>query len=120
LARWRARNQLAEIRANDLRFHQEEATTFFNEVMGLTLTTEEIATLEAYTEGWIAGLQLAALSLQGRSYVTDYIQAFSGSHVYIGAQSAYASLSAAEGRSPQILDKGQARAATTYRSNNVH
>ncbi|MCE7989984.1 MAG: helix-turn-helix transcriptional regulator [Caldilinea sp. CFX5] len=83
LARWRARNQLVEIRADDLRFRQEEAATFLNEIMGLTLTAAEITTLEARTEGWIAGLQLAALSLQGRSDVAGFMRAFSGSHRHV-------------------------------------
>jgi ATP/maltotriose-dependent transcriptional regulator MalT len=83
LARWRARNQLVEIRAQDLRFSVEEALEFLNRTMGLNLTAEEVAALEARTEGWIAGLQLAALSMQGRSDIPAFIQAFSGSHVYI-------------------------------------
>ena len=82
LARWRVRNQLTELRADDLRFRSAEVVTFLN-VMGLTLTAAEIATLETRTEGWIAGLQLAALSLQGRADLASYIQAFSGSHGYI-------------------------------------
>ena len=83
LARWRARNQLTELRVNDLRFRLAEIATFFNEVMGLPLTTEQIATLETRTEGWIAGLQLAALSMQGREDVAGFIQAFSGSHRHV-------------------------------------
>jgi LuxR family transcriptional regulator, maltose regulon positive regulatory protein len=87
LARWRVRGQLAEVRADDLRFSPEEATTFLNEVMGLRLSPQEVAALEARTEGWIAGLQLAALSLQGRApgspEVTGFIQAFSGSHRHV-------------------------------------
>ena len=83
LARWRVRNQLTELRIDDLRFHAQEVVTFFNEVMGLALTTAEIATLETRTEGWIAGLQLAALSLQGRTDVAGFIQAFSGSHRHV-------------------------------------
>jgi LuxR family maltose regulon positive regulatory protein len=83
LARWRVRNQLTEIRAADLRFRPEEAATFLNERMGLRLTTTEIAALEARTEGWIAGLQLAALSMQGRENVAGFIQAFSGSNRHV-------------------------------------
>lgn len=83
LARWRARNQLTEIRADDLRFQPDEATVFLNEVMGLRLTTAQIAALETRTEGWIAGLQLAALSMQGRDDVAGFIQAFSGSHRHV-------------------------------------
>ena len=65
LARLRARGQLAELRAADLRFTPAEATTFLNQVMGLNLSAEEIATLESRTEGWVAGLQLAGISMQG-------------------------------------------------------
>lgn len=83
LARLRARNQLVEIRAQDLRFNVEEALEFLNRTMGLNLTVEEVAALEARTEGWIAGLQLAALSMQGRSDTPAFIRAFTGSHVYI-------------------------------------
>jgi LuxR family transcriptional regulator, maltose regulon positive regulatory protein len=83
LARYRARNQLIEIRAQDLRFHLEEAAAFLNNTMGLSLSAESLAALEERTEGWIAGLQLAALSMQGRNDTGAFIQAFTGSHVYI-------------------------------------
>ncbi|MCW5849548.1 MAG: AAA family ATPase [Anaerolineae bacterium] len=83
LARWRARGHLAEIRAADLRFTPDEAARFLNEAMGLTLTSDQVAALEARTEGWIAGLQLAALSLQGRSDTAGFITSFTGSHRYI-------------------------------------
>lgn len=83
LARFRARNQLIEIRARDLRFSSDEAATFLNRTMGLQLSAEEVAALGARTEGWIVGLQLAALSLQGRSDAAEFIQAFTGSHVYV-------------------------------------
>ena len=83
LARLRARDQLAEIRADQLRFTSDEAATFLNQVMSLALTPEDITQLEARTEGWIAGLQMAALSMQGRSDTASFIQAFSGSHRYI-------------------------------------
>jgi LuxR family maltose regulon positive regulatory protein len=66
LARLRARGQLLELRARDLRFTEEETAAFFTHTMGLTLRPEWIAALEQRTEGWIAGLQLAALSMQGR------------------------------------------------------
>ena len=66
LARLRARGQLTELRAADLRFTPAEAAEFLNQVMGLNLSLAEIAALEARTEGWIAGLHLAALSMQGR------------------------------------------------------
>ena len=69
LARLRAKGQLTELRASDLRFTSEEAAAFLNGSMGLTLTASDVARLEARTEGWIAGLQLAALSLHGRDDV---------------------------------------------------
>ena len=83
LARFRARNQLTEIRAKDLRFTTEEAAAFLNQVMGLNLSAEDVAALETRTEGWIAGLQLAALSMQGRSDIAGFIKAFTGSHLYV-------------------------------------
>ena len=83
LARLRARDQLTEIRANDLRFTPDEAAEFLTQVMGLSLTAEEVAALETRTEGWIAGLQIAALSMQGRQDLPGFIQAFSGSHRHI-------------------------------------
>ena len=61
----RARDQLTELRAADLRFTLAEAAEFLNQVMGLNLSAEDIAALETRTEGWIAGLQLAAISMQG-------------------------------------------------------
>jgi ATP/maltotriose-dependent transcriptional regulator MalT len=83
LARLRARDQLTELRAADLRFTPSEAVEFLNQVMGLNLSEEDIAALEARTEGWIAGLQLAALSMQGREDITSFIQAFTGSHHFV-------------------------------------
>jgi LuxR family maltose regulon positive regulatory protein len=83
LARFRARAQLIEIRAADLRFTTDEAAAFLNQVMGLDLGAEDIAALEARTEGWIASLQLAALSMKGHRDVTGFIKAFTGSHVYV-------------------------------------
>jgi LuxR family maltose regulon positive regulatory protein len=83
LARLRARGQLTELRASDLRFTPAEATDFLNQVMGLNLRDADIAALEARTEGWIAGLQLAALSMQGRSDTAGFIQAFTGSHRFV-------------------------------------
>jgi len=83
LARLRARGELAEIRAGDLRFTPDEAATYFNEVMGLDLEAREIAVLESRTEGWIAALQLAALSMQGRRDVADFVAAFAGDDRYI-------------------------------------
>ena len=78
----RASGELVELRASDLRFTPEEVTDFLNEVMKLALTEEDIEILDSRTEGWIAGLQLAAISLKGRD-TRSFIQAFSGSHRYI-------------------------------------
>jgi len=83
LARLRARGELAELRAADLRFTPAEAAEFLNQVMGLNLSEGDIAALENRTEGWIAGLQLAALSMQGRSDTASFIQAFTGSHRFV-------------------------------------
>lgn len=83
LARLRVRGQLTELRATDLQFTPSEATEFLNRMMGLNLSDEDVAALESRTEGWIAGLQLAALSMQGRSDTTSFIQAFTGSHRYV-------------------------------------
>ena len=83
LARLRARGHLTEVRAVDLRFTASEAAAFLNQVMGLTLSAADIATLADRTEGWIAGLQLAALSLQGHQDVPGFIRAFAGDHRYI-------------------------------------
>jgi len=83
LARLRARGQLSEIRADDLRFTAAEAAIFLNDIMGLALSPEEIDTLEERTEGWIAGLQMAALSMRGRDDVGSFIQSLSGSHRFI-------------------------------------
>ena len=83
LARLRARGQLTELRASDLRFTLSEAAEFLNSVMGLGLSAEDIAALESRTEGWIAGLQLAALSMRGREDVAGFIRAFTGSHRFV-------------------------------------
>ena len=83
LARLRARGQLTELRAADLRFTPAEAAEFLNPVMGLNLSAEDVAALDKRTEGWIAGLQLAALSIQGREDIAGFIQAFAGSHRYV-------------------------------------
>jgi LuxR family maltose regulon positive regulatory protein len=83
LARLRARGNLTELRAADLRFTPAEAAAFLNQVMGLTLTTEASAALERRTEGWIAGLQLAALSLQGQPDAARFIASFTGSHHFV-------------------------------------
>jgi LuxR family transcriptional regulator, maltose regulon positive regulatory protein len=83
LARLRARGALTEIRAAELRFTAEEAAEYLNAVMGLGLTAHDIAALEARTEGWIAALQLAALSIRGRDEPSEFIAAFSGDDRYV-------------------------------------
>ena len=83
LPRLRVRNQVMEIRTADLRFTFEETAAFLKDIMSLELAAQDIAALEARTEGWIAGLQLAALSMQGRSDIPSFIAAFTGSHHYV-------------------------------------
>jgi LuxR family maltose regulon positive regulatory protein len=83
LARLRARGQLVELRADDLRFTPEEAGVFLEQLLGPALSAEDVATLAARTEGWVAGLQLAVLSLQDREDTGRFIQAFSGDDRYI-------------------------------------
>src|SRR6266581_1713221 len=83
LARLRARGHLTEVRAVDLRFTPSEAAGFLNQVMGLGLSAQDIAALEDRTEGWIAGLQLAAISLQGQQDATSFITSFTGSHHFV-------------------------------------
>jgi LuxR family maltose regulon positive regulatory protein len=83
LARLRARGELVELRAADLRFTTDEAAAYLNVAMGLALTAEDVATLEQRTEGWIAALQLAALSMQGRDDVPDFIAGFAGDDRYV-------------------------------------
>lgn len=99
LARFRARNRLVEMRAQDLRFTKEEATLFLSQVMRIDLSAENIAALEAHTEGWVAGLQLAAIamtslateppvmktppSIQENEALDEFVKAFTGSHIYI-------------------------------------
>ncbi len=83
LARLRGRGQLCEVRAADLRFATDEAAAYLHEVMRLDLTPNEVAILQERTEGWIAGIQLAALSLQGRNDVSEFLSAFSGSHRFV-------------------------------------
>ena len=89
LARYRARGHLTELRLADLRFTPAEAAEFLNRMMGLSLTEEDIAALESRTEGWIAGLQLAAIALrsqistQGKQDAASFIQSFTGSHRFV-------------------------------------
>ena len=83
VARLRARNELTELRAADLRFTPDETAQFLAQATGVVLSAEEISALEARTEGWIAGLQLAALSLRERSNPSEFVAAFTGSNHYI-------------------------------------
>lgn len=83
LPRLRARAQLTELRVKDLRFTESEAAEFLNQTMRLRLTAADIGALETRTEGWIAGLQLAALSMQGLPDATGFIQSFTGSHHFV-------------------------------------
>lgn len=83
LGRLRARGDLLEIRAADLRFTTEEAGAYFNEAMGLGLTDDNVDALDARTEGWIAALQLAALSMQGRADIDTFIDGFTGDDRFV-------------------------------------
>jgi len=83
LVRLRARGDLTEIRIADLRFSLAETTDFLNQSMGLNLSPDDIASLEARTEGWIAGLQMVAISMQGRHDIPSFIESFTGSHRFI-------------------------------------
>ena len=83
LARWRARGVLTELRAADLRFTLAETTEFLRTVMRLDLRPEDVASLEARTEGWIAGLQLAGLHLQGQADPAEAVRSFAGSHRFV-------------------------------------
>jgi len=83
LARLRGRGELVEVRAADLRFTPDEAAAYLTQVMGLVLTARDVAALEERTEGWIAALQLAALSMQGRDDIAGFIAGFAGDDRYI-------------------------------------
>ncbi len=83
LARLRATRQLVELRAADLRFTPDETAEFLNQAMNLNLSVDDIAALDTHTEGWIAGLQLAALSMQGCADAASFVQAFTGSHHFV-------------------------------------
>jgi LuxR family maltose regulon positive regulatory protein len=80
LARWLARGQLIRLTADDLRFADDEAAYLLEETMGLDLSADDVAALGKRTEGWAAGLQLAALSLRGREDIRGFVDAFSGQH----------------------------------------
>jgi LuxR family maltose regulon positive regulatory protein len=83
LSRLRVSGEMTEIRADDLRFTPEEAASFLNRVMGLELSAEDIAELEGRTEGWVAGLQMAALAMQNHTDVPGFIAAFTGSNRHV-------------------------------------
>ena len=83
LARMRARLKMIELRAEDLRFQSDEAALFLNEVMKLNISAKDIEALEQQTEGWIVGLQMAALSMRSREDKTEFIRAFTGTHRFI-------------------------------------
>jgi LuxR family transcriptional regulator, maltose regulon positive regulatory protein len=83
LARLRVRDQMTEVRAADLRFTPEEASAFLNDVMGLSLSEGDVAVLEGVTEGWIAALQLAALSMRDRQDTSGFVESFSGSNRHV-------------------------------------
>jgi len=83
LARFRAKDQMTELRAADLRFSPSEAALFLKTKMGLNLSEADILALEGRTEGWIAGLQLAALSMQGSKDITGFIKSFTGNHHFV-------------------------------------
>ncbi|MGD9002616.1 MAG: AAA family ATPase, partial [Anaerolineae bacterium] len=83
IPRLRGRGQLTELYQSDLRFTSQEAADFLNRAMGLDLSVEDVAALEKRTEGWIAGLQMAAVSMRGRDDIAGFVRAFTGSHRYI-------------------------------------
>jgi len=83
LSAFRARGELIEIRSADLRFTNEEIAILLNQVMGLGLSESDLSALEARTEGWIAGLQLAALSMQSEVDIPEFIKSFTGSHRHV-------------------------------------
>lgn len=83
VARMRASNQLAELRASDLRLTEEESEAFLRKVWELDVTPQTTAALQARTEGWVVGLQLAALSLKDRSDREAFVEAFTGTHRYV-------------------------------------
>ncbi len=83
LARYRSRGHLAELREADLRFTPAEAAEYLEQVMGLHLSGQDVAALEARTEGWIVGLQLAALSMQGLPDPQGFVRSFTGTHRFV-------------------------------------
>jgi LuxR family maltose regulon positive regulatory protein len=83
LARWRVKGELSEIRSRDLRFTLDETATLLNDILHMDLPMEHITQLSTQTEGWVAGLRMAALSIQTRDDTTNFIQRFTGNHRYI-------------------------------------
>src|SRR5512140_3118087 len=83
LSRLRARNKLTDIRADRLRFTRDEIAAFLNDSMGLALSSDDLSAMESRTEGWIASLQLAALSMQSSKDIHGFVEAFTGSHHYV-------------------------------------
>lgn len=83
LSRWRVRRELTEVRQRDLRFTEAETATFLQQELAVELPASAITALSVRTEGWIAGLQLAALSMHERTNLNDFVQSFTGSHAYI-------------------------------------
>ena len=83
LARWRVKGEMAELRADDLGFTIEEASSYLKNMVGIPISEQDLAILENRTEGWVAGLKMAALSLRGKKDISGYISAFSGSNRYI-------------------------------------
>ncbi|HMN30846.1 MAG TPA: AAA family ATPase, partial [Caldilineaceae bacterium] len=83
LARWRMKRELTEVRERDLRFTHEETASFLRQTLQIELTSADLQALEQRTEGWITGLQLVALSMDGRPDLPQFVAAFTGSHAYI-------------------------------------
>ncbi|MEM7344990.1 MAG: LuxR C-terminal-related transcriptional regulator, partial [Chloroflexota bacterium] len=83
ISRLRARDQLTEVRLGDLRFTEEEAASFLKDTMHITVSPAQVSALENRTEGWIAGLQMAALSMQNRADIDEFITSFTGSHRFV-------------------------------------
>jgi LuxR family maltose regulon positive regulatory protein len=116
LARLRARGELVELRAADLRFTPEEAAAYLNETMGLDLSAHDVAALEERTEGWIATLQLAGLSMQARDDVARFVADFTGNDRYVVDPAAFVIEAAAVGAraaaalNADLVDEDVARA----------
>jgi LuxR family maltose regulon positive regulatory protein len=83
IARLRAQNQLLEVRMSDLRFDQAECAQFISKMLDTNISKNDLVKLQNRTEGWVSGLQMAAMTLRGRENISDFIDSFSGSHRYI-------------------------------------